>query len=538
DDADTTSEDVAIVISVLSNDSDIDGDTLSVASVTQPANGSVVNNGNGTITYTPNLNYNGADSFTYTISDGSGGSDTATVSVTVDSVNDAPVVDDQTFAVDENSNSGTVVGVVAAGDPDAGDTLSYAITSGNASGAFAIDSASGQITVSDAGPLDFEVTPTFLLTVQVTDDAALPLGDVATVTINLSDINEVPVVDDQVFAVDENSAAGTIVGSVTAGDPDAGQTLTFAITSGNASGAFAIDSATGQITVSDAGPLDFEVTPTFALIVRVTDDGAGPLGDSATVTVNLGDVNEAPTVANPIGDVTVSEDAADTLIVLTGVFADEDNGDSLTLSVANDQPSLLTASVVGGSLTLDYLPDQNGTASVTVRATDGQGLFVEDVLVVSVTPVNDAPTATDDAFSVAEDSVDVTLDVLANDSITPDTGETLTISSVGSGSAGGTITIAAGGGSLTYSPLANFFGSESFTYTINDGTPGSDDAATVTVTVTPVNDAPTATGDGFAVAAGGGTLFVRRVQPAGSGKVMAPEWVQSVGLRPGARFGS
>ena len=69
----------------------MDLDTLSIASFTQPADGTLVDNGDGTFTYSPNADFNGADSFTYTVSDGNGGTDTATVNITVNAVNDDPV---------------------------------------------------------------------------------------------------------------------------------------------------------------------------------------------------------------------------------------------------------------------------------------------------------------------------------------------------------------------------------------------------------------------------------------------------------------
>ena len=88
--AHTTNEDTPLTTgNVLTNDSDSDGDTLSVSSFTQASHGAVTYNSNGTFTYTPASNYSGSDSFTYTVSDGNGGSDTATVSLTVISVNDA-----------------------------------------------------------------------------------------------------------------------------------------------------------------------------------------------------------------------------------------------------------------------------------------------------------------------------------------------------------------------------------------------------------------------------------------------------------------
>ncbi|HAH44958.1 MAG TPA: adhesin, partial [Planctomycetaceae bacterium] len=114
---------------------------------------------------------------------------------------------------------------------------------------------------------------------------------------------------------------------------------------------------------------------------------------------------------------------------------------------------------------------------------------------VTVNAINDTPTANNDSFLVAEDSGTTLLDVLNNDSISPDLGETLTVVNVSAGSAGGTIEITNGGTGINYTPAADFNGTETFTYTINDGTVGSSDVATVTITVSEVNDAPVATVD-------------------------------------------
>ena len=85
----STDEDIAVSLSVLSNDSDVDGDTLIISSVTNPLNGTAVINGINII-YEPNTNYSGTDSFTYTVSDGNGGSATATVHITVHDTIDLP----------------------------------------------------------------------------------------------------------------------------------------------------------------------------------------------------------------------------------------------------------------------------------------------------------------------------------------------------------------------------------------------------------------------------------------------------------------
>jgi len=108
DDSATTAEDTAVVVDVLANDTDADGDTLSVTTVTQGANGTAAVNGNDTVTYTPDVDFNGGDNFNYTISDGNGGVDGATVSITVTPDSDPPYVDQ--YATSSNTQEGTVSG--------------------------------------------------------------------------------------------------------------------------------------------------------------------------------------------------------------------------------------------------------------------------------------------------------------------------------------------------------------------------------------------------------------------------------------------
>ncbi len=339
----------------------------------------------------------GGNDFTAEATDvaGNAGSPFA-VTITRDSAvsNNPPVVDDQTFVVDEDSAAGTVVGTIAANDPDVGDTLTFTVTGGTGQTAFDVDPGSGEITVANSGQLDFETTASFTLEVEVNDDGTPSLSDTATVTIEVSNVNEPPVVDDQSFTVDEDSADGTVVGTIVASDPDAGDTLTFTVTGGTDQTTFDVDPGSGEITVANSGQLDFETTASFTLEVEVNDDGTPSLSDTATMTIEVSNVNEPPVVAALIADVTVDEDAPDTVVDLSAVFADPDSGsgDSLTLMVeGNDNDTVVGTSLAGTTLTLSYLADQNGVANVTVRATDSGGLFVDDTFVVTVASVNDAP---------------------------------------------------------------------------------------------------------------------------------------------------
>jgi hypothetical protein len=122
-------------------------------------------------------------------SSGSPQTATGSVSVSVTGANDAPTVTPNTFTPNENLANGSVVGTVTANDAE-GQTLQFAITNGNQSGAFAINPTTGVVTVADSSKLDFETTPTFVLTVQATDNDGTPASGTATITINLNDVNE------------------------------------------------------------------------------------------------------------------------------------------------------------------------------------------------------------------------------------------------------------------------------------------------------------------------------------------------------------
>ena len=184
---------------------------------------------------------------------------------------------------------------------------------------------------------------------------------------------------------------------------------TFEVTSSFAGVTASIDPDTHVLTIT--GDTDFNGDG--LITIQVTDAGDGssaPLSAQDTLYVAVLPVNDPPVVVAPIGDVTVNEDAADTVIDISGVFDDVDiatNGDSLSFAVVNDNGGLVSASLVGTTLTLDYLPDQNGTANITVTATDTQGpASISDTFVVTVTPVNDAPTVEANNVTVTVDEGD------------------------------------------------------------------------------------------------------------------------------------
>jgi VCBS repeat-containing protein len=278
---------VSLLDGVLDNDTDADSDALTATLVAQAANGVVSLSTNGSFTYTPTANTCGNDQFTYRASDGQVQSNVAIARIAVACVNDAPAVGNATFALAENSAAATVVGQVVASDPDAGTTLSYSISNGNAGGAFAV-SSSGVITVANTAPLDFETTPQFVLTISVSDNATpVSASSTGTITINLGNVNEAPVaagtLDDRAAQEGVAIAAFSVAGGFS--DVDAGDDLDFAqgglpagllldAETGTVTGTPAAGSATGSpytvtITATDGGGLSVQRTFSYS----VTPDG-------------------------------------------------------------------------------------------------------------------------------------------------------------------------------------------------------------------------------------------------------------------------
>jgi VCBS repeat-containing protein len=122
-----------------------------------------------------------------------------TSAVTLNEFNTVPVIGTQSFNVNENSSNGTVVGAVVATDVNSRQTKTYSIISGNTGGTFSINASTGNIVVTNSTLLNYESTTSFPLVVKVTDNGTVPLSAQATVTINVKDVNEAPVINDQIF---------------------------------------------------------------------------------------------------------------------------------------------------------------------------------------------------------------------------------------------------------------------------------------------------------------------------------------------------
>jgi uncharacterized repeat protein (TIGR01451 family)/uncharacterized protein (TIGR03382 family) len=467
------------VLDVLINDTSApENETLTVTAVTQPATGGTVTLTDGEIRFTPAPDFTGTVTFTYTIDDGNGGTDTATVTVTVQGANNLPVANNDTLTVDEDSGA-TVVDVLGndTSVPDVEETLTVTAVTQPATG--------GTVTL-DAGVVRFTPAPDFFGTTSFTYTISDETGDTdtATVTVTVTPVNDPPAANDDTLTVDEDSGA-TVV-NVLGNDTSAPESETLTVTA-------VTQPVTGGTVTLDAGVVRFTPAPDFFGTVTFTytiSDGNGGT-DTATVTVTVRPVNDPP-VAND-DTLVVAEDSGATVVNVLGNDTSAPENETLTVTAVTQPATGGTVTLDAGEVRFTPAPDFNGTVTFTYTISDGNGGTDTATVTVTVTPVDEVLSAVDDAFTVAEDSADNVLNVLANDS--GGTG-TLTVTAVTQPATGGTVTLNAG--VVTFTPTPNFFGTVTFTYTVSDDAGGTD-TATVTVTVENVNDPPTGRPDTYTV---------------------------------------
>uniref|UniRef100_A0A8C3AAC4 FAT atypical cadherin 1a n=1 Tax=Cyclopterus lumpus TaxID=8103 RepID=A0A8C3AAC4_CYCLU len=222
------------------------------------------------------------------------------VVISVLDINDNPPVFEHreyTAAVSEDVAPGTqLLRVQAASrDTEANGEISYGIISGNEHGMFSVDSRTGDIFVIE--PLDFEVSHEYYITVEATDGGSPPLSDMATVNINLTDVNDNrPVFSQDIYTgvVSEDTELGKAVMAVVAEDLDGPSFdhVRYAIVDGNQGSPFTIDPLRGELKV--ARQLDRERTSGYTLMVVASDNGSPPLSSSAVINIDISDVNDNP----------------------------------------------------------------------------------------------------------------------------------------------------------------------------------------------------------------------------------------------------
>ncbi|HYG24795.1 MAG TPA: Ig-like domain-containing protein [Verrucomicrobiae bacterium] len=309
-------------------------------------------------------------------------------------------------------------------------------------------------------------TVTFAL---LLDDGYVTTTNVGGSVVSTS-VNDAPSITNQLFTVSENSVGGALVGVVSAVDPDPATTLTFAVVSGDAADAFALDVASGELTVANPAALDFEVTTNYVLTVQVTDDGPGELFNTATMTIQVTDANDAPTdivfsgapvnqsagVNAMVGELSCSD--VDSSSFVYSLVAGGGDADNALFSISDSSLRANDASAMAA-----------GTYSVRIQADDNSGGTLEkpfQITVVDTTP----PSISIGAPSIAETSagpVEFVITYGGADAITL-AAQDVTVGQTGS--AAGSVLVTGSGLNTRSVIITNISGSGSLTISVAAGT--------------------------------------------------------------------
>ncbi|MBE4606384.1 hypothetical protein BOO28_01460 [Vibrio navarrensis] len=479
----TTDEDTAsAALSVRSQTTDVEDGipTGDLALVSLPQKGQVtIDQTAGTFVYTPNANENGSDSFTYTIADSEGSvSLAATVSVNIGSVNDAPVASADTLTFDEDVTS-TLDVLSNDSDIEDGSFTASSISLqdlGQGEGVYSFATVSvnadGTLNIVPAANVNGQHSFTYTLT-----DSDQAVSEPATVTLNITPVNDAPVaVDDRAQLLEEGSFEVNVLGN----DSDVDTGDSFDLTSVKVID----DPKYGTATVTSAGAIvyqpldDYFGEDSFTYTVA---DQAGAVSNVATVTMTVIPVNDAP-IAQAQSQ-TLDEDQS---LVITLVGSDIDNDDDTLLYIITETVSHgLLQQITNNSWRYTPEANFNGSDFFLFKVSDGDLDSAEVRVDLTVNAVNDTPTATD-VSATGEEETPLTITLNGSDV----EGSSLNYQVV-TAPLNGSVTIT--GNQAVYTGNSNFFGQDSFTYSVSDGELTSE-AALVAITLSNVNDAPVISG--------------------------------------------
>ena len=349
------------------------------------------------VIFTPTPNYNSNFNILTSVDDGVASAITGTKVMTATPVNDPAniggvdtgnVTEDDDPDLDtylETSGSLTII------DPDAGEANFVDLSPGVYGGIY------GVITLNVAGDWDYAANNSqpaiqnLAAGATLTDTITISSVDGTThdIVITIMGTNDAPVAGNDVASVNE---AGSVIIDVAATDSDIDNALDLnsIIITGLPTNGNVVVNGDGTITYTHDGSNTVSDSFTYTI-----SDISGAISNTATVNITVTSVNDAPTTSG-IAGFTVNEDSANTAIDLNAAFDDTDNLDSeLTYSILGNSNiglfALAGIDAATGQLTLDYAANMNGSAQISIRATDPSGLSVDTLFTVTVTPVNDAP---------------------------------------------------------------------------------------------------------------------------------------------------
>ena len=354
--------------------------------------------------------------------------------VSVTPLNVAPtVIALSNSSVAENVSSGTVVGTLSTTDSNANNTHTYSIVSVDfvtGDGPFAISGS----TLTVTGSLDFETKSSYSVIVRSTDQGGLSLDQ--TFTISVANVNETPTdISLSTSTIVESAAIGSTVGLLSTTDPDAGDTHTYALAAGTGdtdNGSFTIVGDELQTNVV----LDFAATPSYSIRVMSTDADGLSTEKEFTITVTEVVANSAPTDIS-LSTSTIVESAAIGSVVGMLSTTDADAGDTHTYALAAGTGDTDNGSftIVGDELQTNVALDFATTPSYSIRvmSTDADGLSTEKEFTITVTDVDQAPTAIEINRSHVATGQPANTFVGDLSTVDPDTGDMFTYSIVDDG---------------------------------------------------------------------------------------------------------
>ena len=480
----STTEDTEKSITLPYTDPDA-GDQATTCSVTGVTNGTVTtacacSAGVCTVGITPASNSSTTVTGNFTVNDGDTDSNSSTISMTVTPANDPPVASPVASSTNEDTEK---VVTLSYTDVDVGDQAETCAVTGVANGTITAACA------CSAGTCTVGLTPSSNSTTAVTANYTVNDGDddsnSSTISISVTPQNDAPVATPATDSTAEDTEKSVTLPYT---DPDAGDQATSCAVTGVTNGTITAACA------CSAGTCTVGLTPTASSTATITGNFTVNDGDtdsnSSTISVTVTPTNDAP-VASPVADSTNE----DTEKVVTLSYTDADVGDqaeTCALTGVTNGSITTACACSGGTCTVGLTPSSNSTTAVTANYTvnDGDADSNSSTISITVTPQNDAPAATPATDSTNEDT-EKSITLPYTD---PDAGDQATSCAV-TGVTNGTITAAcacsAGTCTVGITPSSNSTTTVTGNFTVNDGDTDSN-SSTISLTVTPVNDAPVA----------------------------------------------
>ena len=316
---------------------------------------------------------------------------TAIVRVNVSVSNYPPEMENQSFSIDEHSDENTIIGMINAVDQD-GDSIVYSIIDGNTSEIFNLNPDSGILSVAQTLLLDYEIHPTYELTVGASDSQ---ITTTAQITINLNNINDhAPSIQSMAYTINENAPQHSIVANLTVSDAD-GQTPVCSIESGNDAQAFYIDIC--SLKVNEAALLDYETDPNIFTLNIVASDGS--LSNAANISIHVSNINDnAPEILPQVFILPENTSIHEAVYTLTA--SDADQLSNLVFSIqseSSDFPFEIAADsgIISLASSLDY--ELKNTYTATAIVFDNAYTSTES-LIIHISNINDNPPAMEDQY--------------------------------------------------------------------------------------------------------------------------------------------